>query len=433
MTKERRNALVWILLACGISIWWGYSVGKNAHGWVDFKAVYYGTRCLLEHHNPYDVSQLDRVFLSESRESSSQALMDHVGVTLYVNVPTTFIIITPFAMLPWGPALVLWMTLTVGAFILAALLMGKLGAKCSPQLSLLLTCILLANCECFFASGNTAGIVVCLCVVAVWCLIEERFVPAGILCLVISLAIKPHDAGLVWLYFLLAGGVYRKRALQTLFIVAVLGLSAVLWVSLVAPHWVQDWQANLAVISAHGGLNDPSLNSVNGRTGGMVIDLQSALSVFRDDPRIYNPVSYIVCGALLLVWSISTLRSRSSQSRAWFALAVIVPLSMLVTYHRPWDAKLLILTVPACAMLWAEGGAIARIALLLNGAAIVMTGDLPLTLLTIFTRNMQFSAEGVPGEILTVVLMRPVPLVLLAMGIFYLWIYVRRAPEKGLP
>jgi hypothetical protein len=325
------------------------------------------------------------------------------------------------------------MTLTAGAFILAALLMGKLGARCSPRMSLILTCILLANCECFFASGNTAGIVVCLCVVAVWCLIEERFVPAGILCLVISLAIKPHDAGLVWLYFLLAGGVHRKRALQTLFIIVVLGLSAVLWVSLVAPHWVQDWQANLAAIASHGGLNDPSLNSVNGRTGGMVIDLQSAISVFRDDPRIYNPVSYIVCGALLLVWLVSTLRSRFSQSRAWFALAVIVPLTMLVTYHRPWDAKLLILTVPACAMLWAEGGAIARIALLLNGAAIVITGDLPLTLLTIFTRNMQFSAQGVPGQILTVVLRRPVPLILLAMAIFYLWIYVRRDPERGLP
>src|ERR1035437_1003526 len=433
MTKERRNALVWILLACGISIWWGYSVGQNAHGWVDFKAVYYGTRCLLEHHNPYDVSQLDRVFLSESRESSPQARMDHVGVTLYVNVPTTFIVITPFAMLPWRLALVLWMTLTAGAFILAALLMGKLGAKYSPRMSLLLTCILLANCECFFASGNTAGIVVCLCVVAVWCLIEERFVPAGILCLVISLAIKPHDAGLVWLYFLLAGGGHRKRALQNLFIVAVLGLSAVLWVSLVAPHWVQDWHANLAAIASHGGLNDPSLNSVNGRTGGMVIDLQSAISVFRDDPRIYNSASYIVCGALLLVWAVSTLRSRFSQSRAWLALAVIVPLTMLVTYHRPWDAKLLLLTIPACALLWAEGGATARIALLLNGAAIVMTADLPLTLLAIFTRNMQLSAVGVPGQILIVLLRRPVPLILLAMSIFYLWIYVRRDAERGLP
>ena len=60
--------------------------------------------------------------------------------------------------------------------------------------------------------------------VAVWCFIRERFVPAGILCLAVSLAVKPQDAGLVWLYFLLVGGVYPKRALQTLVAMLALGL-----------------------------------------------------------------------------------------------------------------------------------------------------------------------------------------------------------------
>jgi len=34
--------------------------------------------------------------------------------------------------------------------------------------------------------------------------------------------------------------------------------------------------------------------------------------------------------------------------------------------------------------------------------------------------------------LLTVLLMRPIPLILLAMAIFYLWLYMRHAPEKGL-
>src|ERR1017187_6157574 len=104
-------------------------------------------------------------------------------------------------------------------------------------------------------TGNAAGIVVSLCAVAVWCFLRERFVPAGVLCLAASLAIKPHDAGLVWLYFLLAGGVHRKRALQALLITAVLSVSALLWVSHVAPNWMQDWSANMASISATGGIN----------------------------------------------------------------------------------------------------------------------------------------------------------------------------------
>jgi hypothetical protein len=229
----------------------------------------------------------------------------------------------------------------------------------------------------------------------------------------------------------LAGGVYRKRALQTLFITVVLGLSAFLWVSHVAPHWIQDWHSNLETISAHGGLNDPSLYSVTGRTGGMVIDLQSAISVFRDDPRIYDPVSYLVCGALLLAWSVRTLRSRFTQQRAWLALAAVVPLTRLVTYHRPWDAKLLMLTIPACAMLWAEAGPIRWLALLVTSAGIVLTADIPLIILSILTGNLHIFTTWLSGQILTVVLMRPTPLILLAMGIFYLWIYVRRDPQRG--
>jgi hypothetical protein len=426
-----RIGLAWILLACAISIVWGSSLGPAATRWVDFKAVYYGTRCLLEHHNPYNQSELNGVFQSEGRESPSDSLLDHVGVTLYVNIPSTFIIVAPFALLPWGPAHVLWMTLIAGVFILAALLMWDVCASSlAPHVCLILMCILLANCEAFFAGGNTAGIVVSLCVVAVWCFLQERFVSAGILCLAVSLAIKPHDAGLVWLYFLLAGGVYRKRALQTLLITVVLGLSAFLWVSHVAPHWMQDWQTNLAAISAHGGLNDPSLDSPTGRPRVMVIDLQSAILIFRDEPRIYNAVSYLVCGALLLVWSVRTLRLRFSQRAAWLALAAVAPLTMLITYHRPWDAKLLLLTIPACALLWAEGGATAKLALLITTAGIVSTADIPLTIYTILTYNLKFSSAGLSGQILKTVLMRPVPLILLAMGIFYLWVYLRRDPAR---
>jgi hypothetical protein len=431
LTRTRQIALALILLSSGISILWGFSVGESANGGqVDFQAIYYGTRCLLQHHNPYKVSELEGVYRADGGERPSENARRHQLMTLYVNLPTTFIFIAPFAMLPFWAAQALWLILFTGVFVLAAWLMWDIGASYAPWISLFLVCIVLANSEILFATGNTAGIVVGLCVVAVWCFLKERYVPVGILCLAVSLTIKPHDAGLVWLYFLLAGGIYRKRALQALLVTVVLGLSAFLWVQQVAPHWVQDWQINLAAISGHGGLNEPSPDSVTGRTAGMVIDLQAAVSVFRDDPRIYNSVSYLVCGAMLLAWSVRTLRSRFSQSRAWIALAAVTVLTMLVTYHRPYDAKLLLLSVPACAMLWVEGGAIGWIALLVSAAGLALTGDIPLAILTSFSNNLHVSTAGIFGQILTVVLIRPASLILLVMGIFYLWVYLRRAgPE----
>jgi hypothetical protein len=40
---------------------------------------------------------------------------------------------------------------------------------------------------------------------------------------------------------------------------------------------------------------------------------------------------------------------------------------------------------------------------------------------------------GVSGQMLKFVLMRPTPLILLAVGIFYLWVYVRRDLGRVAP
>ena len=426
MKAKRWVGPAFLLLCAAISIVWGSSSTLNRYGTTDFRAVYYGTRCLLQHHNPYNVSELERVVRDEDGERPSETVQQHQAVVLYVNLPTTFLFVAPFAVLPFGIAQMLWLVLLAGSLILAAFLIWDLSESFSPKVSVFLVCIVLANSEAIFLGGNTAGIAVSLCLVAVWCFLKERCVVAGILCMALSLAIKPHDAGFVWLYFLMAGGVYRKRALQSLIVTIAMGISALLWLSLVAPHWMQDWGSNLSAISTHGGINDPGPASIVGfHHLDPVIGLQSVISVFRDDPRVYNSITYLLCGSLVLLWAVATLRFRFSRARAWLALAAIVPLTMLVTYHRPWDAKLLLLTIPACAMLWAEGGLIGWLAVLLNTAGLVITGDIPLAILGIVTRSLDISTSNWSGKILTILTARPIPLILVLMGVFYLWVYVR--------
>ncbi len=432
MRIKRWVSLASLLLCAAISIVWGSSSTLNRYGTTDFRAVYYGTRCLLQHHNPYNVSELERVVRDENGERPSETVQQHQAVVLCINLPTTFLFVAPFAVLPFGIAQVLWLALLAGSLILAAFLVWNLSESFSPMVSVFLICMVLANSEGVFLGGNTAGIAVGLCLVAVWCFLQGRFIPAGILCMAFSLAIKPHDSGFVWLYFLLAGGVYRKRALQTFTVTAVMAVSAILWVSHFAPNWLQDWHTNFA-ISAHGGINDPGpTSSVGFHNLDPVIDLQSVISVFRDDPRVYNSITYLVCGSLVLLWVIATLRFRFSRTRAWLALAAIVPFTLLITYHRPWDAKLLLLTVPACSMLWAEGGLIGRLALLVNTAGVVFTGDIPMAILSILTRDFRISTVSLSGQILTILTARPIPLILLLMGVFYLWIYIRHTPDAEI-
>ncbi|HEY1902858.1 MAG TPA: glycosyltransferase family 87 protein [Terracidiphilus sp.] len=430
MKSTRRMALLLILCSCGLSLVWGsFIVHSSSGGLTDFKAVYYGSRCLVLHADPYKNADFLRVYLADGGKIPSEPMMADLfrrAVLVCVNLPTTLFFVIPFAWLPLLPAYLLWALLMTAGLTLAGFLMWDLTADTSPRLALALICILVANCVILFADGNTACIVISLCVVSVWCFLQDRFATAGILCLALSLAIKPHDAGLVWLYFLLAGGIYRKRALQTLIVTIALCLPAMLWVSHVVPHWLPELRSNLHAAAARGGLNDPGPAAVGFHHPDPIISLQAVLSVFRDDPHIYVPASLLISAALLLLWSVTTLRLRFSPRRAWLALAAIAALTMLVTYHRQHDAKLLLLTVPACAMLWTRRGPASWFALLANSAAIVVTGDIPATGLTILTGHLPLGS-GFFAHLKTAILVRPAPVILLAVAIFYLWVYIRHS------
>ncbi len=424
MGNLRRNGLIWVLLCIGISVLWGVSIARSGNAWIDFRAVYAGTRCLIHEHNPYNVGELEREYLSEDGQRPVASPLHFQSITLYVNLPSTFVVVAPFAALSWGLAHILWMLVTGCVLILAILLMWDIGAGYAPRVSTFLACILAFNCESIFSGGNTAGIVVGLCVIAVWCFLQNRFVGIGVLCLALSLAVKPHDAGLVWLYFVLAGGANRKRALQSAVITAVICLTAVLWVSHVAPTWMHDWNTNLATISARGGINEPGPSAVKDGSVYSIVDLQGAISIFRDDPHFYNLASYLICGALLLAWAIWTLRTRFSVPKAWLALATVTAFTLLITYHRLWDAKLVMLAIPACCLLWAEGKRPGKAALLITSAAALATGEISLIIFEATVNSFPWSTNGIVATAIFVVLDRPASLALLAMGVFYLWAYL---------
>ena len=390
----------------------------------DFLQIYTSSRCVAHHHDPYRPGELMAFYQADtgSLPAGSGAVSHTLRLIVFIapNLPTTLFLIAPVAALPWKFAVAIWMTLIAAAFILACYCVWKVGAESAPRLYGALIFLVLVNSGLLLSAGNTAGLVVSLSVIAVCCFLQERFVPAGIVCLAIALAMKPHDAGPIWLYFLLAGGAHRKRALQTLVLTAVIILPAILWVAHSAPHWAPELQANLAGGLSSGGLNNPGPTTQGGRGIGMIISLQSLLSLIRDDARFYNPVAYLICGVLLVIWCVKTLRSRSSPPLAWFALAAISPLTLLPFYHRTYDARLLLLAIPACAILWKNGGPVRWCALLLTLAAIILTGDL--FWIVVFQLTHYSGLSATYGTI-------PAPLMLLSTGIFYLWVYVRRDSE----
>jgi hypothetical protein len=109
---------------------------------------------------------------------------------------------------------------------------------------------------------------------------------------------------------------------------------------------------------------------------------------------------------------------------------VVSALSMLATYHRPYDAKLLLLAVPGCSLLWAEGGTVGRIAFSLNASGVILTGDIPLAILNMLTSKIDLVAMSTGTRLLSIPLLRPAPLILLATSVFYLWVFIRRNSRR---
>jgi len=425
------DGLYFVLLGSAIFLLFGIALQIGSpHSLSDFRFLYNGARCVVKGVDPYKPSEFIRVFLADGGDLGRGAdRSNNLEMAHHMYLPTSMVI-APIAMVPWKAASILWTTLTACVFIVGSALMWDLAADYAPILSGFLIFVMLASNELTLAIGNAAGIVIGLCCISVWCFVRNRFEVIGVICLGIGLLLKPHDAGLIWLYFLIAGRAFRKRALQAFLVTLVLGVLATLWVTHVAPDWLPELRSNLAFISARGHLNDPGPTSMAGRGILMVISMQSAVSMFRDDPRIYNPVTYIVCGTLFLMWMRATLKSRYTQAQTYLALGAVAALTMLPVYHRLGDAKLLLLTVPGCALLWAEGGLTGRFAFLITAAGIAMTGDLEWAVMIASIRLLHLPNSAFSSDIVMAAQILPAPCILLTVTCYFLWAYIRRAPDQ---
>jgi len=104
---------------------------------------------------------------------------------------------------------------------------------------------------------------------------------------------------------------------------------------------------------------------------------------------------------------------------------------MLPVYHRHHDARLLLLAVPACAVLWAERYFAGRIGILIAFLAIALTGDIPRAILENLEAGHRFAASDLGSKVQMIVFNRPAALALLIMTLFFLWLYTRPVRQTG--
>jgi len=150
------------------------------------------------------------------------------------------------------------------------------------------------------------------------------------------------------------------------------------------------------------------------------------------DPRTTLAITWCICAPLLLLWAYRTLKARPTGPAIWLGLAAAAPLTVLPTYHFQHDAKLLLIAIPACAILWSKAGRPAKLALLFTLGAILINGDIFSAIRILLTRSIIVPHAGFISHLTTLVLTRPSPLVLLAMAVFYLLHFRRDATPSSL-
>ena len=115
MTKARLDGLYLLLLGSVIFVLLGMIVESSAVvTTVDYKVVYYSARCLIRHIDPYQENEVLRVYQAESADRPLESEKVRQIASRYMYLPTAFAVTVPFALLPWGPAHILWLTLTIG-------------------------------------------------------------------------------------------------------------------------------------------------------------------------------------------------------------------------------------------------------------------------------------------------------------------------------
>jgi hypothetical protein len=403
---------------------------------IDFGALYYGARSAMHGLDPYNPAQVLREFQVDGGRfvpESEDGDVDRIVVTRIIYLPTALFLTLPFGLLPWGLAQNLWMLITAALLILATSLIWELDAGSATAFWAGMAGFILAESYSLLKFGNIAGITVSFCIIAVWCFLKNRCTWIGILLLAISLVLKPHDGGFIWLYFVIAGGTLRKRALGTLAVTAVLAGCAGLWIAFASPHWIHEIRNNFAFYSARGFSTDPGPVGLETGASRGITNLQCVFALLKDDPLFYNSATYLSCGILILIWALKVFRSRFSTKGANLALAAISALSLLPVYHRSYDAILLLLTLPACMTLWKERAPERWLALVLTSGAILLTATTPLAFLSMNFQALADFAARLPGRLPAILLLRPTPCILLAMGCFYLWVFLRYTPPVELP
>jgi hypothetical protein len=313
----------------------------------DFVPVYTGARCLLHGCNPYDTSQLEQQFYQAGGQATDLPSWD-IDVPVYP--PSTFMVLSPLALFPFPAARLIWFLLNGCLFIAAT---GLILALCPPLqrwLATALGSLFLLSSAILLVLGQPAIFAISLLGIGIYLFLRGLLLPLGTLMLLLSLAVKPQVGGLIVLYLVARRLHWRCAAVAMAGALALL-LAAALILQLHprSVGWASTLRENLTATLDTGGSADP--RPANPQAIGDT-NLQSLTSIFFFSARKFNLAAYAVFIFLFAAFVLVFWAKNADAELHLLALAALSILSLMPVYHRFYDTRLLLLTVPAAVIVF---------------------------------------------------------------------------------
>ena len=417
-TLARKLSLAIFLFCCVLFLGQGIRGERAFWRSCDYVTLYAGARCMFSGCDPYSFPDIERQYYDHGGE---RVFPVNVKTQPLLNPPTTLLVVMPFSLFSFPIAHMLWLA-TCGVLFCYAAYATLTLAECAPS-AVVLSCILLLTSPLLLMLGQSATMAIATMTIAVALLLRGKWPWLAVSLLAISIALKPHLVGLVLVYFLLQNR-YRARALQAIAAVAVLAVASSLWVTVhPSSHWwFTELRTTIARSVAPGGNSDPSpanpdsSSMVNLQVDASMLFPVGQMSTFSENRHMANLIAWTVTAILVVGWLFGVSRARPTLENDLLAVAGVCCISLLPVYHRLYDTRLLLLTIPALALLLKGHRLVGGAAACLTCLIFLSTNNLYAKLL----RKIDLLIGGSP----VIPVGRLAPLVVALLAITYVVMYV---------
>ena len=347
--KSTKSILHLLVLGSAAIVFFAAGAARAFRASNDFVPVYTGARCLLHGCNPYDTAQLEQQFFQGGGHPGE---LPSWQIDVPVYPPSTFLALSPLAMLPFPVARLVWFLLNGSLFVVATGLIVGLCPRPQTWLATILASTFLLTSGILLVLAQPALFAISLVVIASFLFLRGRFLSVGALAFMLSLAVKPQIGGLIVLYLLVQRIHWRYAAM------AMVGaLACLLSAGFLLQHhprstaWATTLRGNLSATLSPGGSADP--RPANQQAIGD-INLQTLTSIFFTEAKQFNAAAYVVFLALFALGITAIVRTTAGPETNLLALAALAILSLTPIYHRFYDSRLLLLTIPAAVIIFQQ-------------------------------------------------------------------------------